>query len=42
MKKVVISIVLMSSVVTSSFGVGLHQVGGIATGSFPPPVMNFA
>ena len=30
------------SVVSVSFGVGLHQVGGVATGSFPPPVMNFA
>ncbi|WP_281062967.1 hypothetical protein [Francisella sp. LA112445] len=42
MKKIVIVAGLMVSLVTTSFGVGLHQVGGIANASFPPPVMNFA
>lgn len=42
MKKVVIVAGLMMSVMSVSFGVELHQVGGAANGSFPPPVMNFA
>ncbi|MED7819399.1 MULTISPECIES: hypothetical protein [unclassified Francisella] len=42
MNKVILSIVVMIGVITTSFGAGLHQVGGISTGSFPPPVMNFA
>ena len=42
MKKIVIVTGLMISVITVSFGAGLHQVGGIANVSFPPPVMDFA
>ncbi|WP_263478748.1 hypothetical protein [Francisella sp. SYW-9] len=42
MKKITIMTGLMISIITVSFGSELHQVGGVANASFPPPVMNFA
>lgn len=42
MKKVILTITMITTLTTLSFGSSLYQVGGAANSSFPPPVMTLA
>ncbi|WP_268746175.1 hypothetical protein [Candidatus Francisella endociliophora] len=42
MRKIILTVTMIISLTTASFGYGMHEVNSFSSSSFPPPTLNLA